>query len=199
MGVHFLNQLVPSCGRDQLRAHDKETFLLTVEVKFLDSHIGVKNPNHFFTQVGSIRLIFQKKAAGAKKKSSGLMILSGDDEGKVFLPIGDHVFVPLGFKSESGHLGGDVHRLFEGGLAHMKIEEAPPRWATSGVCAIHAVMLRAEKAMRDTLRETSLADIATTFEQKAPAAFGHSLTRWMDARADARMAKRRTRTREPPA
>lgn len=75
----------------------------------------------------------------------------------------------------------------------------PPKWATQGVCAIHAVMLRAEKAMRDSLRETSLADIATTFERKAPAAFGHALARWVDARADARTAKRRARTREPPA
>ena len=39
----------------------------------------------------------------------------------------------------------------------------PPRWATNGLCSIHAMMLRAEKAMRDTLAGQTLGELASAF------------------------------------
>ncbi|MBB6165540.1 Rrf2 family protein [Rhizobium wenxiniae] len=59
----------------------------------------------------------------------------------------------------------------------------PPPWATKGVCAIHAVMLRAEKAMREALATQSLADIAEEFGRKAPAEFYEDIDRWIESRA----------------
>ncbi len=59
----------------------------------------------------------------------------------------------------------------------------PPRWATKGVCAIHAAMLRAEKAMRESLANQSLADIADEFGRKAPAEFFDDISQWIESRA----------------
>lgn len=67
---------------------------------------------------------------------------------------------------------------------------SPPQWATDGVCSIHAVMLRAEKAMRDTLAGESLADLAQAVGRKAPPEFATDLGRWIDGRI-------KTRTRKP--
>lgn len=39
-------------------------------------------------------------------------------------------------------------------------EGKPPAWSMRGVCAIHAVMIRAEKAMREELAKTSLMSLA---------------------------------------
>ncbi len=75
--------------------------------------------------------------------------------------------------------------------------EVPPTWATAGVCAIHAVMLRAEKVMRDELAAHSLADLATTFAGKAPEEFLAQVQDWMTDRVSARKPGRRTRP-EPP-
>lgn len=72
---------------------------------------------------------------------------------------------------------------------------APPRWATNGVCAIHAAMLRAEQAMRESLAATTLADIADTVGRKAPASFAQAVTAWVGGRTDARSARRGTRGR----
>src|SRR5262249_18862378 len=44
-----------------------------------------------------------------------------------------------------------------------------PRWVTSGVCSIHAVMLEAEKRVREVLAEHTLADLAGRVLAKAPA------------------------------
>lgn len=77
--------------------------------------------------------------------------------------------------------------------------EAPPRWATQGVCAIHAVMLKAEKAMRDTLAAESLADIAQRFGRKAPASFEGDVHAWLEQRHRARGARRGVRSRQGPA
>jgi Rrf2 family protein len=68
--------------------------------------------------------------------------------------------------------------------------DQPPRWATKGVCAIHAVMLQAEKAMRDTLARQTLADTARTVERKAPADFASSVQEWLDRRTESRGRKR---------
>jgi Rrf2 family protein len=62
----------------------------------------------------------------------------------------------------------------------------PPQWATGGVCSIHAVMLKAEKAMRDTLAGCSLADIGQSVARKAPAGFAADVGDWFDNRLSAR-------------
>jgi Rrf2 family protein len=62
----------------------------------------------------------------------------------------------------------------------------PPGWATGGVCSIHAVMLKAEKAMRDALASHSLADIAQTVARKAPASFPAQVSDWFEDRLSVR-------------
>lgn len=57
--------------------------------------------------------------------------------------------------------------------------DCPPRWSAGGVCAIHAVMLQAEKAMRDSLAAQSLASIARRFDRMAPAKFFDELDAWI--------------------
>lgn len=76
--------------------------------------------------------------------------------------------------------------------------EEPPLWATRGLCSIHAVMLKAEKSMRDTLSEQTLASIAESVRRKAPAEFAGEVAGWMSARTTgtkrgARMRPVRTR------
>src|SRR3546814_18024246 len=53
-------------------------------------------------------------------------------------------------------------------------------------------MLKAEKAMRDTLASETLADIGGRLERKAPAEFGGDTKAWFDAR----LASRRSRSEE---
>lgn len=60
---------------------------------------------------------------------------------------------------------------------------SPPRWSTNGTCSIHAVMLRAEKAMRAELAANSLGDVANAVARKAPAVFPREVQAWLDARA----------------
>lgn len=74
----------------------------------------------------------------------------------------------------------------------------PPTWATEGVCAVHAVMLRAEKAMRDSLARTSLGDVAEAFERKAPAEFGDSVRDWIGKKSEGRTASHAGRARDAP-
>jgi len=57
-----------------------------------------------------------------------------------------------------------------------------PRWATKGVCAIHAVMLRAEQSMREALAQETLAGLAQTLDRKAPHDFGPTVVRWLNRR-----------------
>ena len=75
--------------------------------------------------------------------------------------------------------------------------DQPPAWATAGVCSIHAVMLRAEKAMRDSLASQTLADVARAVGRKAPPEFSDEVRDWMDDRTNARTSKRVKS--EPPA
>lgn len=70
--------------------------------------------------------------------------------------------------------------------------DEPPQWASRGVCSIHAVMLKAEKAMRDALASETLADIAGRLKVKAPPEFGAETKTWFDQRIAAR------HTRRPP-
>ncbi len=58
----------------------------------------------------------------------------------------------------------------------------PPSWATGGVCAVHVVMLRAEKAMRDALASQTLADVGNAFAAKAPTEFGADVEKWLGDR-----------------
>jgi len=67
----------------------------------------------------------------------------------------------------------------------------PPDWATGGVCAVHAVMLRAEKAMRETLARQSLAALYEAVGRKAPPEFGSEIGSWLGARAEGRGRKSR--------
>lgn len=75
----------------------------------------------------------------------------------------------------------------------------PPRWASQGTCAIHATLLRAEKAMRDALAAETLADVARTFGRKAPATFARDVARWLDERGGTRGARRRDTDKDPAA
>ncbi len=68
-----------------------------------------------------------------------------------------------------------------------------PGWATAGVCSIHAVMLRAERAMRDSLAEETLAGLAAGVKRKAPAEFEGAVRGWLHARADTRGTRRAPR------
>jgi Rrf2 family protein len=62
----------------------------------------------------------------------------------------------------------------------------PPSWATHGVCAIHKVMLQAEKAMRDTLAAQMLADVGQAVAGKAPADFSSEVQAWLSDRTNNR-------------
>jgi Rrf2 family protein len=65
--------------------------------------------------------------------------------------------------------------------------DSPPAWATGGVCAVHAVMLQAEKAMRDSLASQSLADVANRFGKKAPDQFFDDIRDWTNERLKGRV------------
>jgi Rrf2 family protein len=60
-------------------------------------------------------------------------------------------------------------------------EDEAPRWATRRVCGIHAIMLRAEKAMRAELARTSLLDVVDNIP--APPEFAPEIDVWLSARA----------------
>ncbi len=72
--------------------------------------------------------------------------------------------------------------------------ERPPSWATSGVCAVHGVMLTAEKAMRDALAQETLGGVGQRFGRKAPAEFNDAVRSWMDDRLGARSPGRTPRS-----
>ena len=73
-----------------------------------------------------------------------------------------------------------------------------PRWATNGVCAVHAVMLRAEKSMRDALAQESLASMARTLGRKAPGDFGPNVHAWLTDRGTARRSVRTVEKSDRP-
>lgn len=64
-------------------------------------------------------------------------------------------------------------------------EGKPPEWSTRGVCGIHAVMIRAEKVMREELAKTSLASLAGSVLGKAPDLAG-DVRDWFASRQTAR-------------
>lgn len=69
-------------------------------------------------------------------------------------------------------------------------EGKAPGWAMEGVCAIHGVMLRAEKSMREELARTTLADVAKTFGRKAPPSFFGEVQDWLSGRVQAKSEAR---------
>lgn len=73
-----------------------------------------------------------------------------------------------------------------------------PGWALDGVCAIHAVMLQAEKAMRDALAAQTLGAVAGRFGRKAPPAFFSEVSTWIDGRLTGRTAKSGRPARDVP-
>lgn len=77
-------------------------------------------------------------------------------------------------------------------------EGKPPAWSTSGVCGIHAVMIRAERVMRDELAKTSLAALMGPLVNKIqPEGFAGQVRDWFagrqTAREDARISGMRSR------
>jgi Rrf2 family protein len=79
-------------------------------------------------------------------------------------------------------------------------EGEPPPWSIQGVCGIHAVMLRAEKAMRDELAKTSVAALqGAVLDKGMPDSFLEQASGWFAdrqaAREDARVAAMRSRSR----
>jgi Rrf2 family protein len=64
-----------------------------------------------------------------------------------------------------------------------------PAWATDGVCSVHAVMLRAEKAMRSELARQSLVELVQAVNRKAPSDFPGAVQAWVGERIDGRIKK----------
>jgi Rrf2 family protein len=62
----------------------------------------------------------------------------------------------------------------------------PPTWAVKGPCSIHAVMLEAEKQMKESLAGHTLADLARRVARKAPKSFAIDVETWLGARKAAR-------------
>lgn len=73
-----------------------------------------------------------------------------------------------------------------------------PDWATAGVCSIHAVMLKAEEAMRAQLAAHSLADISRTVERKSPGEFFIQIDDWVSQRAKGKKPGRTPKAAKPP-
>jgi Rrf2 family protein len=64
-----------------------------------------------------------------------------------------------------------------------------PGWATAGTCAIHAVMLQADNAMREALASQTLGAVSARFMRKAPAKFFRDVRMWIDESAGGRVAR----------
>ncbi len=60
--------------------------------------------------------------------------------------------------------------------------DTPPSGETGGVCSIHGVMMEAERRMRDSLAERSLADIADEVSGKLPGKILKERSAWFHQR-----------------
>ena len=87
------------------------------------------------------------------------------------------------FVLEDGTIG---HAELRIGNGRIMAFDSPPGWALAGTCSIHAVMLQAEKAMRESLAAQSLADVVTVVYRKAPPEFSTELQEWIDHRVNGR-------------
>lgn len=74
---------------------------------------------------------------------------------------------------------------------------AAPPWATEGTCAIHAVMLTAQKRMEEALAQQTIIDLARRFGRKAPAVFGEQVNDWMADRREGKGGDIAVRQVEP--
>ncbi|PKE28994.1 transcriptional regulator [Rahnella sp. AA] len=66
-------------------------------------------------------------------------------------------------------------------------ENDPPSWASSGLCAIHSLMIDADNSMRAVLAAQTLAGLASQFGRKSPPEFGQQVTRWLGDRGSRRI------------
>ena len=64
--------------------------------------------------------------------------------------------------------------------------QKPPRWATRGMCPIHAAMREAEKAMRQSLETITLADLAAQIGTTVPSSFSKQRNVWFAERQSSR-------------
>ncbi len=79
-------------------------------------------------------------------------------------------------------------------------EDSQPAWACSGVCGIHAVMLRAEKALRAELAKASLASLAAGMAHKGmPPDFNQEARHWFANRQEERERTRLDAVQDRPA
>lgn len=65
-------------------------------------------------------------------------------------------------------------------------DQKPPRWATCGLCPIHAAMREAEKSMRRSLEAVTLVDIANQVGSIVPEEFGDKRNVWFAERFSSR-------------
>ncbi|MRW85512.1 Rrf2 family transcriptional regulator [Pseudoduganella sp. FT26W] len=68
-------------------------------------------------------------------------------------------------------------------------DDTPPNWATSGTCAVHAVMQGAQRRMEEALAQETLQDLAQKVNRKSPASFDTKVVNWLGERAGKRTAK----------
>ncbi|WP_395408245.1 RrF2 family transcriptional regulator [Pseudoduganella sp. UC29_106] len=66
----------------------------------------------------------------------------------------------------------------------------PPAYATDGTCTIHAVMLDAERRMREALAQHTIASLAARTLRKLPAEYGPQIVHWLDERVGSRRGGR---------
>lgn len=69
--------------------------------------------------------------------------------------------------------------------------DAPPRWATKGLCGIHATMLEAETQMKRSLASRTLADLAQGIAKKMPKAFSLETNAWFEDRRASKARRNR--------
>ena len=65
-------------------------------------------------------------------------------------------------------------------------DQKPPRWATVGLCPIHAAMREAENSMRRSLEAVTLADIANQVDNSVPKTFADKSNVWFAERLSSR-------------
>ncbi|MBX7489821.1 Rrf2 family transcriptional regulator [Qipengyuania sp. GH25] len=71
-----------------------------------------------------------------------------------------------------------------------------PSWATSGTCGIHAVMLAAEQAMRQSLARQTLGKVSEHFNRKVPGTFHERVREWIGEKESQRTS--RSQSLRPP-
>ncbi|VVQ17745.1 RrF2 family transcriptional regulator [Pseudomonas fluorescens] len=67
-------------------------------------------------------------------------------------------------------------------------EGATPDWAVAGPCAVHAVMMTAQKRMEEALAQQTILDLARKVGRKAPPEFGEQVDHWMSDRREKKSA-----------